>query len=39
MSDKPEDRPLPLTVRFVAVLGVGFVIGWLLMYELLRARW
>jgi len=39
MPDESKDPPLPLTVRFVAVLGVAFVIGWLLMFELLRARW
>jgi hypothetical protein len=39
MPDTPNDRPLPHTVRFVAILGVAFVIGWLLMFQLLRTRW
>ena len=39
MPDKPDDSPLPQTVRFVAIIGVAFVIGWLLMFQLLRTRW
>jgi len=37
---KPEaDEPLPSTSRFVAFLGVFIVVGWVLMFLLLRARW
>ena len=39
MSDKRTDPPLPLTVRFVLILGVLFVAGWLLMFHLLQTRW
>ena len=41
MSDREphSDKPLPATATFVAILGTIIVVGWLLMYELLRSRW
>jgi len=39
VADKRKDEQLPLTVRFVAGLGVLFVAGWLLMFLLLKERW
>jgi hypothetical protein len=35
---KPDD-PLPLTFRFVMVLGVAILVGWFLMFALLASRW
>jgi hypothetical protein len=34
-----EDEPLPATLRFVFGLGVAIVVGWFLMFWLLRDRW
>jgi len=39
MGDKPRDPPLPATVAFVVGLGVFIVVGWLLMFRLMLARW
>lgn len=39
MPDKKSEEQLPLTVRFVAGLGLLFVAGWLLMFVLLTKRW
>lgn len=33
------DEPLPLTLRFVLLLGAGIVVGWFLMFALLQSRW
>ena len=33
------DAPLPATLKFVMAMGVAFVIGWLLMFALLKGRW
>jgi len=40
-KDVESDRniPLPATFKFVMVMGVAFVIGWLLMFALLKGRW
>jgi hypothetical protein len=32
------DEPLPATLRFVLVMGATFLVGWLLMFALLKAR-
>jgi len=34
-----SDEPLPLTLRFVFVLGGLIVVGWFLMFFLLQERW
>jgi hypothetical protein len=36
---KERDDPLPLTLRFVMVIGVLILVGWFLMFMLLQARW
>jgi hypothetical protein len=33
------DEPLPQTARFVFAIGALILVGWCLMYLLLRARW
>jgi hypothetical protein len=33
------DEPLPATVRFVTFLGGLIIVGWFLMYALMRSRW
>ncbi len=33
------DKPLPLTLGFVFVLGGLILIGWFLMFVLLQQRW
>jgi hypothetical protein len=36
---KPQsDEALPLTLRFVLLLGTGILVGWFLMFFLLQAR-
>jgi hypothetical protein len=32
------DRPLPGTLKFVFIMGSLYLIGWLLMFWLLKAR-
>jgi len=41
MNDKEPrtDEPLPATAAFVGILGGIIIVGWLLMYGLLRSRW
>jgi hypothetical protein len=46
MASKPApdatdraDEPLPLTLRFVLVIGALFFVGWFLMFALLWERW
>ena len=34
-----SDAPLIGTLRFVFVIGLAFVLGWLGMFALLRSRW
>jgi hypothetical protein len=34
-----RDVPLPATLKFVLVMGTAFLIGWLLMFALLKGRW
>ncbi|MBV8345079.1 MAG: cytochrome c oxidase subunit 2A [Candidatus Eremiobacteraeota bacterium] len=34
-----DEAPLIGTLRFVFVLGLTFIVGWLGMYALLRVRW
>jgi hypothetical protein len=34
-----EDAPLPATLSFVFSIGGVILVGWILMYLLLRARW
>jgi hypothetical protein len=36
---KAIEDPLPLTLRFVFVLGAFILIGWFAMFFLLQARW
>jgi hypothetical protein len=36
---KDDDAPLVGTLRFVFVMGAGFLVCWLAMYVLMRARW
>jgi hypothetical protein len=39
-THKPAaDEPLPATQKFVFGVGIFIVIGWILMFFLLRARW
>lgn len=38
-EETPHEHQLPGTVRFVTVMGILFVIGWLLMFHLTSARW
>ncbi len=38
-SKEPPDEPLPLTLRFVFVLGALILVGWFLMFFLLQERW
>jgi hypothetical protein len=38
-GEPPHDEPLPQTVRFVFAIGALILVGWCLMYLLLRARW
>jgi hypothetical protein len=33
-----KNPPLPATRTFITILGVAFVIGWLLMFWLARSR-
>jgi hypothetical protein len=37
--EPPRDEPLPATTIFVFSMGAVFIVGWLAMYALLRARW
>jgi hypothetical protein len=34
-----RDEPLPATVIFVFTIGILFLIGWFVMFALLRSRW
>jgi len=34
-----EDAPLPATLAFVFSVGGFILVGWILMFLLLRARW
>jgi Cytochrome c oxidase subunit IIa family len=36
---KIDEPPLIGTLRFVAVMGVTFLVLWLGMYALMRGRW
>jgi hypothetical protein len=38
-SPEQTDEPLPLTLRFVFVLGSAIAIGWFAMFLLLWERW
>ena len=38
-TQTPDESPLPATLGFVFTVGGLFVIGWFLMFMLLRARW
>lgn len=38
-SPREPDEPLPLTLRFVFVLGGLILVGWFLMFVLLQSRW
>lgn len=33
------DEPLPGTLKFVLVMGTGFIGLWFLLFWLLKARW
>jgi hypothetical protein len=33
------DKPLPATLAFVIVLGSAILVGWILMFMLLKDRW
>lgn len=33
-----DDEPLPATMLFVMTMGAAFLIGWLLMFALLKER-
>lgn len=37
-DDEERDVALPATLRFVTIFGICLVVGWLLMYLLLRTR-
>jgi hypothetical protein len=37
--DRPMDEPLPGTLKFVFVMGAGFLVAWFLMFVLLKSRW
>ncbi|HTW85547.1 MAG TPA: hypothetical protein VMD91_15865 [Candidatus Sulfotelmatobacter sp.] len=39
VAETSVDEPLPLTMRFVLTIGACILVGWCLMYALLRARW
>jgi len=34
-----RDEPLPATLTFVFSLGILFLVGWFIMYAVLRSRW
>jgi hypothetical protein len=34
-----RDEPLPATVTFVFALGTLILVGWFVMYFVLRSRW
>jgi hypothetical protein len=36
---KPNDEPLPQTMKFVLGLGAAIAIGWMAMFLLLASRW
>jgi nucleotide-binding universal stress UspA family protein len=38
MRGKP-DTPLPATLRFVFVMGACFLIGWFVLFLLMKERW
>ena len=38
-KDVTPDEPLPGTLKFVLVMGTGFIILWFLLFLLLKARW
>ena len=38
-EDTTPDEPLPGTLKFVLVMGAGFIILWFLLFVLLKARW
>jgi hypothetical protein len=38
-SSDQTDEPLPLTLRFVFVLGTSIAVGWFAMFALLQERW
>lgn len=37
--DRAAEEPLPATTTFVFIVGAIIVVGWFLMFALLRARW
>ena len=38
-APEPVEPPLPATVRFVTLVGLIILAGWLLMFRLLVSRW
>ena len=34
-----EDTPLPATLAFVLIMGACFLIGWFVLFLLLKERW
>jgi hypothetical protein len=39
MSNSPDkEEPLPATMGFVFTIGVGFAVGWLLLFLMLKDR-
>jgi hypothetical protein len=36
---KQGDEPLPITFRFVLILGSTIAVGWAAMFWLLASRW
>ncbi len=36
---EPAEEPLPLTLRFVFVIGAIITVGWFVMLWLLKERW